>query len=332
MSVFGRPNPYQRSPGSSILRRLVIFAIMAAIPIGGILIKGCQPGPFGRNQVVALNPEQEQQLGLQAFEEVLQENRANVVRQGPLVDMIRTIAARLTQAAEKENFLSDVNLPQQPMEWRVEVIDSKEQNAFCLPGGKIVVYTGILPIAETDAGLAVVMGHEISHALGRHGSERMAQQQMAQIGVMAAGGAMGDMDPNQRYAIMRAINAGAQFGILKYSRSHESEADHMGLLLMATAGYDPREATKFWARMQEFTGGGAGQPEFLSTHPSHDTRIRDLEGWMPAAMKLYEASPEKHQPQPLPGAGFRGAGNDWHHDFFRLTAPGGTPRRSRGVS
>jgi predicted Zn-dependent protease len=284
-----------------LVQRLVIAALMAAIPLGALLMKGCQRGPFGRNQVVAINPEQEAQLGLQAFQEVLQQER--VMRQGPLVDVIRQIAVQLTQAADDEGFLHQTQMPNQPMDWDVRVVESDQQNAFCLPGGKIVVYTGILPIAQTDAGLAVVMGHEISHALAHHGAERMAHEQMANIGVMAAGGALGDMDPNQRMAVMRALNAGARFGIMSYGRGHESEADHMGLLLMASAGYDPRESMKFWERMKEFAGDKS-PPEFLSTHPSHDTRIRDLENWIPEAMPLYEASPNKHPPKPLPAAGF----------------------------
>lgn len=300
--VFGSSDPYGRRPGGSrLLQRLVIVALMAAIPMIGLLVKGCQTGPFGRKQVVAINPEQEAQLGLQAFNEVLAQER--VMRQGPLVDMIRKIASDLTQAADDEGFLHQTQMPNQPMDWDVRVVESDQQNAFCLPGGKIVVYTGILPIAQTDAGLAVVMGHEISHALAHHGAERMAHEQMANIGVMAAGAGLGDMDPNTRMAVMRAINTGAKFGIMSYGRGHESEADHMGLLLMASAGYDPRESMKFWERMKQFAGGKS-PPEFLSTHPSHDTRINDLQSWIPEAMPLYEASPHKHTPKPLPSAGF----------------------------
>src|SRR5262249_46674454 len=151
---------------------------------------------------------------------------------------------------KNQKFLEMTKLPERNYDWQVRVIRSKEVNAFCLPGGKMVVYTAILPVCQTDAGLATVMGHEISHALARHGAERMAQQQLAQIGIPAAGASLGNLDPRDRARIMQVLNAGAQFGILKYSRSHESEADHVGLLLMATAGYDPKEAIKFWERMK----------------------------------------------------------------------------------
>lgn len=303
--LFGMPDRSGRRPPSPVFTRLIIMAVMAAVPLATLLMKGCQTGPFGRSQVVAINSQEEAKLGRQAFQEVLAQER--VVRQGALVNVIREIAASLTKAAEDEGFLRETQLPAQPMDWAVEVVESEQQNAFCLPGGKIVVYTGILPIAETDAGLAVVMGHEIAHALGHHGAERMAQQQIAQIGVMAAGGALGDMDPAQRNQILQVINAGAKFGILKYSRAHESEADHMGLLLMAAAGYDPRESSKFWQRMQGATGGQGAPPEFMSTHPSHETRISDLNRWIPEALPLYEASPRKHPEKPLPGVDFRGA-------------------------
>jgi predicted Zn-dependent protease len=142
------------------------------------------------------------------------------------------------------------------------------------------------------------MGHEISHALAHHGAERMSQQKIAEIVVGVGGASLGNMSPEQRRRTMRALNAGAQFGILKYSRKHESEADHIGLLLMATAGYDPRQAVKFWERMSKM-GGGKQPPEFMSTHPSHETRIRDLEKWMPEALKLYKASGNTEKPEKL---------------------------------
>jgi len=155
-----------------------------------------------------------------------------------------------------------------------------------------VVYTGILPVCETESGLATVMGHEIAHALAHHGAERMAQQQLAEIGQLAVASSFGDLHPEQRRQILSLYNVGAQYGLLKYSRTHESEADHLGVVLMAAAGYDPRESVKFWTRMDKQTGGSR-QLEFTSTHPSHETRVRDLENWQPEAKTFYVRVKEK---------------------------------------
>jgi predicted Zn-dependent protease len=262
--------------------------LVAAVAVGFVVIKGCQEGPFGRKQVVALNPQQEAQLGEQAFQEVL--STAQVVEGGPDVEAVRDVARRLEAATQNPQFLKMTGLKPVQFDWQVRLVRSREVNAFCLPGGKIVVYTAILPVAKTKAGLATVMGHEIAHALAHHGAERMAQQQIAQIGVTAAGASLGDLDPRQRARVMQTLNAGARYGILKYSRNHESEADHIGLLLMAAAGYSPQEAVKFWERMQSLNRGPE-RPEFASTHPSHQTRIRDLNEWMPQALTLYRQSP-----------------------------------------
>jgi metalloendopeptidase OMA1, mitochondrial len=271
--------------------------LLGLLVVGFLTVKGCQEGPFGRRQHVAINAQQEAALGAQAFREVLA--TADVVRDGPAVAAVEGVARRLTVAAVADPVLAAVKQKRQQFDWAVRVVRGKEVNAFCLPGGKIVVYTAILPVCETEAGLATVMGHEIAHALAHHGAERMYQQQVAQVGVLAAGASLGEMDPAQRQQIMVAINAGAQFGILKYSRNHESEADHMGLLMMASAGYDPAEAMKFWERMGAASRGRGQPPEFLSTHPSHATRIRDLTGWQSEAEPLY-ASSEKQPDRRLP--------------------------------
>jgi predicted Zn-dependent protease len=290
------PDQYQRRPR---VRLRILPIIMGLLAVAAFMIKGCQPGPFGRHQVVALNPEQEASLGLQAYREVLSQSER--IERGPVLDAVRTVAGRLAAAAKNERFLEMTQLPPQDFDWQVEVVQSGEVNAFCLPGGKIVVYTGILPVAETDAGLATVLGHEISHALAHHGAERMAQQQIVQIGMQAANGSLGDLDPQQRQHVLQLLNTGAKYGILKYSRSHESEADHMGVLLLAAAGYDPRESVKFWERMARFSEGKS-PPEFASTHPSHETRIRDLTAWIPAAEPLYEAASRRTKTQWLPVA------------------------------
>lgn len=283
---------YGGSPIGRGVVRILIAVVVAAVAMAVVSIKGCRTGPFGRKQVVTMSPDQQQALGLQAYREVL--SKARVITRGPIVDEVKEVTNRLVRARTNPEFRRLTKIPADNYQWDVRVVESKEVNAFCLPGGKMVVYTAILPVCKTNAGLATVMGHEICHALCEHGAERMAQQRIAQIGAIAASGTLGDMDPGERARVMAVINAGAQFGILRYSRKHESEADHAGLLLMAAAGYDPRESVKFWTRMSKMSGGGK-TPEFLSTHPSHETRIRDLERWMPEAMPLYEASDQAEQ-------------------------------------
>jgi predicted Zn-dependent protease len=280
----------QRPPSRTLLTRLVpILAGLAMI--GWIVITGLQRGPFGRPQVVGVKLEEEKALGLQAFQEVLSHER--VLRGGMQVAEVKEVAARLIEATRHPAYLEATQQPYQDMDWAVEVVESNEVNAFCLPGGKMVVYTGILPVAENQAGLATVLGHEIAHALARHGAERMAQNKIAQIALNSANASLSDMEPAQRQGILQALNAGAKYGILSYSRKHESEADHMGLLLMAAAGYDPRESIHFWERMAQATAGAPRPPEFASTHPSHETRIADLNQWMPEAMRLYQMKAER---------------------------------------
>jgi metalloendopeptidase OMA1, mitochondrial len=280
------------------LMQVLMALLIGLVAMGVFALKGCQRGPFGRRQIVALSPQQENALGAQAFREVLSD--AQVVTSGPAVQDVQEITRRLVRATTNPVFQNLTRIPNRDYKWEVRLVRSREVNAFCLPGGKMVVYTGILPVAQTDAGLATVMGHEIAHALSQHGAERMAQTRLAQIGITAAGAGMGNMDSRDRMVMMQVLNAGAQYGILRYSRKHESEADHVGLLLMAAAGYDPEESVKFWERMKAVAGKGARPPEFLSTHPSHETRIRDLLRWIPEAMPLYQQSGFKDPPKKLP--------------------------------
>jgi metalloendopeptidase OMA1, mitochondrial len=289
--------------GRGCLLRLAPLLVAGAFA-AFVAWQGCQQGPFGRRQIVALNPQQEQQLGLQAFQQVLQENGGKVIRDGPAADAVKEITRRLVAATSRPDFLSASQQSEPPkFEWDVRLVRSPEVNAFCLPGGKMVVYTGIMPVAETHAGLATVMGHEISHALSHHGAERMAQTRIVQILMGGASGSMGDMDPQQRQQVMSVLNTGAQFGILSYSRKHESEADHMGLLLMAAAGYDPRATIEFWTRMKAATASAGRPPEFMSTHPSHETRIADLKDWLPTAEPLYKVDPAPDGNERLPSVG-----------------------------
>jgi len=231
----------------------------------------------GRSQLVDMTREQEMSLGLQSYHVIL--SQSQVMQQGEAVDLIRAIGRKLANAA------IDVD---PGFNWEFNVIQSEQANAFALPGGKTAVYTGLFLVAENANGLAVVMGHEIAHAIARHGAERMAYQKLVQIGSMAASVALGDMDYQTQRAVMGALGVGAQYGVLlPFSRDHESEADYMGLLFVARACFDPTEAPKLWERMGEMSQGK--QPaEFMSTHPSHETRIKQFEEWMPEALAIRE--------------------------------------------
>lgn len=230
----------------------------------------------GRSVRVAMSPEQEQVLGLQSYREVLAQNA--VVETGPERDLVEKVARRLAQAVGKAG---------EGFEWQVSLIRSPQANAFCLPGGKIAVYTGILPVTRDEAGLAAVMGHEMAHAVARHGSQRLLRTTLAQTVMTGAQFSFSDMDRSQRHMILAALGAGAQFGVLlPFSRQHETEADEMGVLYMARAGYNPEAAISFWERMQQ-ASGGAQPPEFASTHPSGETRIAHLREIMPRAQAEY---------------------------------------------
>ena len=233
----------------------------------------------GRVAHVALSPGQEAALGLQSYQEVLSNEK--VITQGPDVEMVQRVVKRLEAATGPggANF-----------EWEVSVVKSDAVNAFCLPGGKIVVYTGILPVAQSESGLAAVLGHEMAHATSRHGAQRLYQNDMMQtlLNGAQASIALSDMDSGKRTAVMAALGAGAKYGaLLPFSRNHESEADGMGLLYMARAGYDPNEAIRFWQRMSETTGG-AHLPAYLSTHPSNAARIAQLNSLLPKALEEYQ--------------------------------------------
>ncbi len=171
--------------------------------------------------------------------------------------------------------------------WEFNLVESEEVNAWCMPGGKVVFYTGILPYTKDEIGMAVVMGHEIAHAIAKHGQERMSQQLLQQVGAVAVAVAVKDESPEAQAAWMAAYGIGSQIGVmLPYSRLHESEADHLGLIFMAMAGYNPEAAIEFWTRMSE--SGGAKPPEILSTHPSDEKRIADLKKLLPKAMEYYK--------------------------------------------
>jgi predicted Zn-dependent protease len=207
--------------------------------------------------------------------------------------MVQRVGRRIQGAVERyfaEHSMSD---QLKGYAWEFNLVESKEVNAWCMPGGKVVVYSGILPIAGDEAGLAVVMAHEIAHAIAKHGNERMSQGLLTELGGIALSTALESYPEQTRALWMTAFGVGAQVGVLlPYSRLHESEADRLGLIFMAMAGYDPNEAPRFWGRMSA-EKGGAAPPEFLSTHPSDKTRIEKIKEEIPEAMKYYERDRSK---------------------------------------
>jgi len=248
------------------------------LPIAA-LVAACVTVPItGRSAFVPFPVEDDKPLGAEAYDEILAGEK--VVTSGPAVQQVNRVMDRLVEAADR------LGLDEADFEWEVRVLDAPDvPNAWALPGGKMAVYTGILPITQDDAGLAGVMGHELAHAIARHGAERMGQQ-MLQQGILEIGTAV---RPDwAEYAELGLIG----FDLLwsrPWGRNQESEADHIGLFLMAEAGYDPREAIEFWQRMNQMAGGG-GTPEWLSTHPSHGTRIADIEALLPEVLPIYEGS------------------------------------------
>jgi len=254
-----------------------------------VSVIACSAVPYTRrSQLILVSEEEEAKLGAQAFQEVLKKSR---VDQRPALNRpVREVGERVARVANRPDY-----------RWSFVVLDDpKQQNAFCLPGGKVGVYSGLFPIAQTTTGLAVVMGHEIAHAVARHGAERMSQQLAAQAGGSLLGGLLGPGKSSS--LLLAAYGVGTQVGVLlPYSRTQESEADHIGLLLMAQAGYDPHGALAFWGRMERASKSGS-PPEFLSTHPSHGTREQQIEAWLPEAMRYYQAA-NAAPDEPLPPIG-----------------------------
>lgn len=201
--------------------------------------------------------------------------------------MVRHVGQRIQGAVEKYFHSQNLSHHLKGYKWEFNLVEDKQVNAWCMPGGKVVVYTGILPVAKGEAGLAVVMGHEIAHAVASHGDERMSQALLAEMGGIALSAALSSKSEETSALFLLAYGVGTQVGVLlPYSRLHESEADRLGLIFMAMAGYDPRNAVDFWKRMSE-TKKGVSPPEFLSTHPADKKRIENIEKLTPEAMTYY---------------------------------------------
>ena len=257
-------------------------AVLAALVVGS----GCSSVPItGRSQLNLLPESEMMGMSLTAYQEFLRQNQV-LPASDARAAQVRRIGDRLAQAAT--SYLTDVGAADRVagFQWEFNTVNDPTVNAWCMPGGKVVVYTGILPVTQDEAGLAVVMGHEIAHAIARHGNERMSQALAIQGAGMTLEALTASKPGLTRDLFLQSYGIGSQLGMLAYSRKHETEADKMGLVFMAMAGYDPRSAPAFWQRMA--AGGGAEPPEFLSTHPSDETRVHDLEAYMPEALKYFK--------------------------------------------
>jgi predicted Zn-dependent protease len=253
------------------------------------LMVSCAKVPMtGRRQLKLVSDSELNALSFQAYNQFLSENK--VVNSSKEATMVRNVGARMQNAVEtymRQNNLTEVT---QGFKWEFNTVQDDQINAFCMPGGKVVVYTGIMPVAQTETGLAVVMGHEIAHAIAKHGNERTSQSLLAN-GLLQGGSVLVSTNPTlTRQIALQAAGVGTQLGLLKFSRDQESEADEIGLIFMAMAGYNPEEAVPFWQRMAAANKGGQAPPEFISTHPSNETRITRLQKLIPKAMKYYNGS------------------------------------------
>jgi predicted Zn-dependent protease len=253
------------------------FALLLA---AWALIIGCTTVPeTGRQQLNLLSGSQEMQLGISSFEKLKQDLKVST--NAALTAMVQRVGKRIAAVAPLPN-----------AQWEFVVFDSPEANAFCLPGGKVGVYTGILPVTKDEAGMATVIGHEVAHAVARHGAERLSQAMLLELGSSAAAGLSGN-NPRTQAVVSTVYGLGSQVGVaLPHSRMQESEADQIGLIYMARAGYDPEQAIGFWERFAAFNQAAGGQtPWFLRTHPLDETRIQRLREWMPMAKQEYRPAP-----------------------------------------
>lgn len=252
-----------------------------------IIMISCATVPItGRRSLSLIPVSTMNSMSFSQYDEFLKTNELS--KDKAKTAMVKRAGLKIQKAVEE--YFAEKGLSSQlnSYEWEFNLVDSDQVNAWCMPGGKVVVYTGILDVAQNETGLAVVMGHEIAHALGGHGNERMSQGMITQMGGMALSKALEEKPAETQQLWMTAFGAGAQFGVLlPFSRMHESEADHLGLIFMAKAGYDPREAVSFWERMSAMSNGQA-PPEFMSTHPSDATRISNIKELLPEALKYYK--------------------------------------------
>jgi predicted Zn-dependent protease len=259
-----------------LIARPLIAVVIAAVVVGVLLLfqthKQTTPVTH-RTEHVGLSDEQQTQLGSQQYAQTLRQDRAEVVSSGAAYRQVQRVAKRIEAVAARDK---------PAFVWKVTLLRKREANAYCLPGGKIVVYTGILPVTGNDAALATVLGHEVAHATAEHSAERIEREHLTKVAAAIIAGGVA-FTPGEYLRVMALLGAADS---LPFSRSQESEADHIGLIYMARAGYDPREAVAFWERMKR-ASRGKQPPEFASDHPSDQHRIERIEKWLPQAEREY---------------------------------------------
>lgn len=262
----------------------IVFALLAIASFSA-----CSKNPItGRNQLTLFSESEIQAMALQEYQTFLTQNKVVSTSASKDAEMVRRVGQRISNAVTEYYTQKGLGGELAGYKWEYNLVDSKEVNAWCMPGGKIVVYTGILPITQNEAALAVVMGHEVTHALAKHGNERMSQGMVQQLGGVALSVALANKPAATQQLFMGAYGLGSQYGaLLPFSRANELEADKFGLFFCAMAGYNPQEAIGLWERMAAASQGNR-PPEFASTHPAEATRIEKLKELMPEALKYYK--------------------------------------------
>ena len=269
-------NP-RRAWAAALATLLVLAADCATVPV------------TGRSQLDLIPDGELNAMSLQQYGQFLKQHKLS--RSEKDIELVRRVGGRIAGAGERYFAEKGDSQRVRGYKWEFNLVESKEANAWCMPGGKVVVYTGILPLTKDETGLAVVLGHEISHAVAKHGAERMSQGLLAELGGVALSVAVSDRPAETQNAFMTAYGAAAEYGaLLPYSRVHETEADELGLVFMAVAGYDPNRAVSFWEDMKR-AHGSQEPPVFLNTHPSSSERIQNIKNFLPKALKYYRPQP-----------------------------------------
>jgi predicted Zn-dependent protease len=265
-------------------KRIKVAISLALIAVVVVIVR-CTSVPItGRKQLLLMPESSMMAMSFSQYDEFLKETKISSDKKN--TDLVKNVGKRIAAAVEQYMSEKGMSSHLEGYSWEFNLVDDSTPNAWCMPGGKVVFYTGILPFCQDENGIAVVMGHEIAHAVARHGNERMSQQMVSQFGAEIGSALLSEKSAETQALFSTLYGVGSQVLVaLPYSRSHETEADKLGLIFMAMAGYNPETAVAFWQRMA--ASGNASTPEFLSTHPSDQTRVANLQKFMPEALQYY---------------------------------------------